>query len=79
MKIYLVWCRHKDDDEDKIRGAALNWERAEKMALNLELHMKSQGKDIKVGVKTYLHGQMFVDPKACDNRWGKDQFEVLDE
>tara|TARA_E500000081_G_C5954559_1_gene270889 strand:- start:15 stop:251 length:237 start_codon:yes stop_codon:yes gene_type:complete len=78
MKIYLVWYRHKGDGEERIRGAALNWERAEKMALNLELHMKSQGKDVQVGVKTYLHGQMFVDPEACDNRWSKDQFEITE-
>jgi len=72
-KIYLVWCRYEGDEEDRIRGAALNWERAERMARTLELH---QSGDFEVGVKTYVHGEMFVDPEGCDNRWGIDEFEV---
>jgi len=76
MKIYLVWYRSENDTEDKIRGAALNWERAERMALNLEFHMKSAGKRVEVGIKTCTHGEMFIDPNACDNRWTKQEFEI---
>ena len=42
------------------------------MARTLELH---QSGDFEVGVKTYVHGEMFVDPEGCDNRWGTDEFE----
>jgi len=79
-KIYLVWFRYKGDTEDRIRGAALNYERAERMALNLELHlqMENRGK-VDVDVKTYLHGEMFIDPEGCDNRWDKNEFEVISE
>jgi len=79
-KIYLVWFRYKGDTEDRICGATLNYERAERMALNLELHlqMENRGK-VDVDVKTYLHGEMFIDPEGCDNRWDKNEFEVISE
>ena len=75
-KIYLVWCRGPEDKEDRIRGAALNWQTAERMALNLELHLKSQGKEHQVGVKVYLHGELFLDPELCHNSWDKSEFET---
>ena len=79
-KIYLVWYRYKGDTEDRVRGAALNWERAERMALNLEFHLQVENRGkVDVGVKTYLHGEMFIDPEGCDNRWGKNEFEVTNE
>ena len=70
-KIYLVWCRYEGDAEDRIRGAALNWERAERMARTLALHCDGA----EVGVKTFVHGEMFIDPQGCENRWGPDEFE----
>lgn len=70
-KIYLIWCRYDGDSEDRIRGAALNWVRAERMARTLALHTK----DAEVGVKTFVHGEMFFDADGCDNRWGADEFE----
>jgi len=79
-KIYLVWFRYEKDKEDRIRGAALNWERAELMALNLELHLQSEGQRVfEVGVKTFVHGEMFIDPQMCENRWGKEDFEAISE
>jgi len=76
MKIYLVWIRYPDDTEDRIRGAALNWERAERMALNLEMHLKSQDRDdFELGIKSYMHGDLFVDSFQCENRWTKADFE----
>ena len=53
-KVYLVWCRYEGDEEDRIRGMALNWQRAERMARTLELHSNDS---IEVGVKTYVHGE----------------------
>jgi len=79
-KIYLVWYRYKEDTEDRIRGAALNWKRAERMALNLEFHLQiKERKEVEVGVKTYLHGEMFIEPEGCNSRWGKSEFEVINE
>ena len=70
-KIYLVWQREEGDTEDRIRGAALNWERAERMARTLQFHLGN----VEVGVKTFLHGEMFLDSEGCDNRWSADKFE----
>ena len=71
-KVYLVWYRQKGQDYDRIRGAALNWERAERMARTLEFHSADP---IEVGVKTYIHGELHVTDDGCDNRWGTDEFE----
>ena len=76
IKIYLVWWRGPDDKEDRIRGAALNWQAAERMALNLELHLKSQGHEPEVGVRVYQHGELFLNPEHCHNRWDKSEFET---
>jgi len=79
-KIYLVWYRYEEDTEDRIRGAALNWEKAERMALNLEFYLQLEKRgEVEIGVKSYLHGEMFIDPQRCDNRWGKSDFEVINE
>jgi hypothetical protein len=79
-KIYLVWCRYKGDTEDRIRGVALNYERAERMALNLEFHLQLEKcGEVTVGVKTYLHGEMFTNSEECNSRWGKSEFEVINE
>ena len=74
-KVYLVWCRYEGDTEDRIRGVALNWARAERMARTLEFHLK----DVEVGVKTFVHGEMFFDADGCDNRWGTDEFEEKED
>ena len=50
-KLYVVWFKGKTDLEDRIRGVSLNWKKAEQMALNLELHLQSQGESVEVGVK----------------------------
>ena len=79
-KIYLVWYRYKGDTEDRIRGVALNWERAERMALTLDFYLQLEKRgEVEVGVKTYLHGEMFIDPEKCHSRWGKNDFEVINE
>ena len=77
-KVYLVWYRLEGDSEDRIRGAALNWERAETMALNLEFYLNTQGaKDFRFGVKSYEHGSMrmnLLEDDGCFNSWGKEEF-----
>jgi len=77
-KLYVVWFKSKGDVEDKIRGVSLNWKRAEQMALNLELHLRSQGESVEVGVKSYLDGSIsLTDPAGCNYRWSKTEFEVV--
>ena len=77
-KVYLVWYRIEGDAEDRIRGAALNWERAEAMALNLEFHLQCQNiKNFEFGVKSYEHGSMGInlfEEDGCFNSWGKEEF-----
>lgn len=77
-KIYLVWYRLREDAEDRIRGASLNWERAENMALNLEFYLNSMNyKDFQFGVKSYEHGSMrydLINDDGCFNSWGKEEF-----
>lgn len=69
-KVYAVWFREPEDANDQIAGIALNWKRAETMALNFEFHQKAAGKDVEVGVKSFQHGQL-----ECEDRWGKEEFE----
>ena len=71
-KVYLVWCRYEGDEEDRIRGFSLNWQRAERMARTLEFHSSDP---IEVGVKTYVHGELSLIGDGCDNRWGTEEFE----
>ena len=78
-KIYLVWYRYKGDTEDRIRGVSLNWKRAEQMALSLEFYLQVKGQEVEVGVKSYLHGEMFADPNRCHSRWGRREFEAINE
>lgn len=77
-KIYLVWYRPKDNHEDIIRGAALNWRRAENMAMSLELHLKSAGlTDFEFGVKSYEHGSLpfdIINSDGCFGRWQQNEF-----
>lgn len=77
-KVYLVWYRLEGDTEDRIRGAALNWERAETMASNLEFYLSTQGvKDFRFGVKSYEHGSMrmnLLEDDGCFSSWGKEEF-----
>lgn len=77
-KIYLVWYRLKDASEDIIRGAALNWERAENMAMTLELNLKALGlSDFEFGVKSYEHGSLpfdIINNDGCFGRWQQEEF-----
>ena len=75
-KIYLVWIRYEHDLEDRIRGVALNWERAERMALNLEMILNAQGKTPTVGVKSMLHGKISEEPSSHESRWTKERFDT---
>ena len=79
-KVYLVWYKLDGDTEDRIRGGALNWERAEKMALHLEFYLQAQGiTSFNFGVKTYQHGIMNIDLLGNDGAyesWSKDKFDV---
>ena len=69
MKCYLVWYRLVEDTEDTIRGVARNYERAERMAETLELHLKSIGLNVEsVGVKSGIHGELYRDD-AFHMRW----------
>ena len=69
MKSYLVWYRIKGEDEDRVRGTANNWERAEKMAKNLEFHMKIEKIELEaVGVKSGIHGELYRD-QDLHHRW----------
>ena len=62
MKCYLVWYRLKDSSIDVVRGVARDYERAEKMAENLELSLSSQGLKVEAtGVKSGIHGQLYDD------------------
>lgn len=78
MKIYLVWYRLQGEKEDKIRGAARNWETAEKMAENLEFYLSAQGiENFDFGVKSYEHGVLPFDLIQDDgsySKWGKKDF-----
>ena len=76
-KVYLVWYRLQNDTEDRIRGAALNWHRAEKMAENLELMLNIANKTgYSFGVKSYEHGSLScnLDEDGCFGRWEPDEF-----
>ena len=60
MKNYLVWYRLKGEDEDRVRGTASNWERAERMAKNLAFYLGVDKLDIEsVGVKSGIHGELY--------------------
>ena len=69
MKNYLVWYRLKGDDEDRIRGTARNWQRAERMAETLDLHLRASKQPIvAVGVKSGKHGELYHD-ETMHMRW----------
>ena len=69
MKNYLVWYRLKGDKEDRIRGTARNWERAERMAETLYLHLRAAKLPVvSVGVKSGLHGELYRD-QDMHMRW----------
>lgn len=60
MKCYLVWYRLQGDPHDYIRGVARNYERAERMAESLYLHLQSSGQIVEsVGVKSGIHGELY--------------------
>ena len=60
MKCYLVWYRLANSSRDYIRGVARNYERAERMAETLDLHLKAAGLNVEaVGVKSGTHGTLY--------------------
>ena len=69
MKVYMVWYRMKEDEIDRVRGVALNWQKAERMAENLEMDLKSRNiMPAAVGVKRGHHGTLYAD-EDCSLRW----------
>jgi len=69
MRDYLVWYRLRNDDEDRIRGMARNWPRAEAMAEKLFFMLEIDKKDVvQTGVKRVYHGRVYADG-LCDLRW----------
>tara|TARA_Y100000034_G_C6533371_1_gene229885 strand:- start:52 stop:294 length:243 start_codon:yes stop_codon:yes gene_type:complete len=61
MKNYLVWYRIKGESEDRIRGAAKNYTRAEQMAKNLAFYLKVDKTNVEaVGVKSGIHGTLYL-------------------
>lgn len=77
-RVYLVWFRPQSETEDKIRGVALNWEQAERMADNLAMHLDVVMKDdYDYGVKSYVINHLsfdFINDDGCLNTWGPDKF-----
>ena len=69
MKIYLVWYRINGENFDRIRGVAKNWQRAERMAQTLDLHLRAEKLPvIAVGVKSGIHGNIYRD-EDLHMRW----------
>ena len=59
-----------NEDFDRVRGVARNYERAERMAESLKLILKVELKEnkIKVGVKRGSHGKLY-DDEDLSLRW----------
>jgi len=69
MKCYLVWYRLINDPRDYIRGVACNYERAERMAESLDLHLRASGAVLEaVGVKSGIHGELYPN-EELHMRW----------
>ena len=69
MKCYLVWYKLKDVDNDFVRGVARNYERAERMAESLHMHLVASGENVEaVGVKSGIHGTLYLD-EELHMRW----------
>jgi len=70
LQCYLIWFRLKDDDHDRIVGAASKWSLAKKMAEELYA-MKTNidgHKSVSTGTSLFDFGSMYVNqpPKT---RW----------
>ena len=67
---YLIWYRLENENIDRVRGMALNWPRAERMAENLEIHLRVVEKlpVTSVGVKRASHGTIY-DNEELSLRW----------
>ncbi len=69
MNGYFVWYRLENDAKDTICGYARNWVRAEQMAENMDLHLRSKQRPVvAVGVKRGAHGQIYED-EEWSLRW----------
>ena len=77
-RVYLVWYKLSNEAEDKIRGVALNWEKAERMADTLAMHLEvALDCNYTYGVKSYVVGDMpfdFINDDGCFSTWGPDKF-----
>jgi len=77
-RVYLIWFRSANETEDRVRGVALNWSQAERMADNLATHQDVVMKgDYDYGVKSYVINQIpfdFINDDGCFNTWGPDKF-----
>ena len=75
MNDYLVWYRLKSDREDRIRGMARNWARAEKMAekLYFQLIYIDKKNVAQIGVKRLEHGRLY-ESQECSLRWTRCEF-----
>jgi hypothetical protein len=78
MKAYLIWYRLKGDKEDRIRGVARNWSKAENLAENLAFYLRlSTKEEFEYGVKSYLFNKLPYDLESddgCFGRWGPTEF-----
>ena len=69
MHDYLVWYLLEGDTEDRVRGMARNWPRAESMAEKLYFYLKlDKKKVVQTGVKRVEHGKIYEDGE-CSLRW----------
>ena len=79
MNCYLVWYRIEGETEDRVRGVARNWNRAEKMAKTLHLHLKAQGAlVVATGVKRGSHGEIYYDGDLS-LRWSVVPYEEVED
>ena len=70
MHDYLVWYLLEGDKEDRVRGMARNWKRAERMAENLWFILEKVDKVnvVQVGVKKVEHGRLYNENES-ESRW----------
>ena len=69
MNSYIVWYRLENDNVDRVRGTALNYKTAERMAENLHMLLSAEKQPIiAVGVKRSAHGRLY-DDEDCSLRW----------
>jgi hypothetical protein len=71
----LVWYRVEGEPEDRVRGVARNWQRAESMAKTLHMHLVAMGtRVVATGVKRGSHGEIYSD-EGLSLRWSVVPYE----